>query len=666
MNEIEAVVEELPGVAKAVAAVQDKRLAIFMVLEPDAGPAPQDLQVTVKQLCSARLPPYMVPSAVITIDQIPLSANGKVDRSKLPKANEMLSASSASASTGGGPASPTEQLVLNIAATFFGSDCLHMAKDFFECGGNSFLAVRLVTLLNKEFGSNLNASDVLRYRTLRCLAAQIHAAPSLTPNVLPLTPNRSAGGESIINIFLVHGVGGTAFAMHELARAIHAQQPNTMVYGLQTSLAHDENNSNALSMQQIAASYFDQMRIIQPCGPYNLAGWSFGGHVCFEIAMMCIREGRGSDVSSLLLIDTFAAQFQFEHAPPDSAIVQQFVSDLMAEHGAGNCCPPPFFCEIDKALTFLQRQVLPDDQSSAGLMQIFRSYRQNTQVLWNYNPIPLTEHLECSPVLIKAVSVLAEFGETYQHAEAYDLGWRALMPTIQVIECPGNHYSMVTEPSHAQHLAQQMLQIVNGQTSSQSAVNTGPADDTEAMTLHSESTARLVWELQTGNKHWLLINASEHAADALAVDHSATTSFRILAAELCRQSELESLIGTQRWALVIQMLSAAQPDVTHLLSAVQPDHATQIMIVFAEAELSGAQRDRAKAVVLQLRSQNVEAHLVRLRHDNAESLLPILLRYPSTVIGLTECMITPEALGAVVSLPNVTSTSLVLHSLHSK
>src|SRR5580692_2986524 len=154
LGEVEAVLGALPGVGQAVAVVRedrpgDRRLAGYVTARPGTVLDPDGL----RRAAGEALPDYMVPSAVMVLDSVPVTVNGKVDRPALPSPG-------ITAGAGGRKArSPREVLLCGIFEDVLGVSGVGVDDDFFGLGGHSLLAARLVSrvraVLGLEFGLRL-------------------------------------------------------------------------------------------------------------------------------------------------------------------------------------------------------------------------------------------------------------------------------------------------------------------------------------------------------------------------------------------------------------------------------------------------------------------------------------------------------------------------------
>jgi amino acid adenylation domain-containing protein len=175
-GEVEAVLAACPGVARAVVTVRedipgDLRLAGYVVSADGTMADSGELAGAVCAFAAGRLPEYMVPSAVVVLEELPLTASGKTDRRALPAPDYAVGAAA-----GRGPATVREEMLCGVFADVLGLDQVGAEDDFFALGGHSLLAVRLVSQIRSVLGAELAVRAVFDAPTPAGLAARLAGA----------------------------------------------------------------------------------------------------------------------------------------------------------------------------------------------------------------------------------------------------------------------------------------------------------------------------------------------------------------------------------------------------------------------------------------------------------------------------------------------------------
>ncbi|MFF7365774.1 amino acid adenylation domain-containing protein, partial [Streptomyces sp. NPDC008125] len=301
-GEIEAVLAGCPGVAQAAVVARedrpgDKRLVAYLVPAPQGAPEQAELSGRLRR----ELPDYMVPAAFVTVEALPLTANGKLDRAALP-------APDYGASDGGrGPRTPQEQLLCGLFAEVLGREQVGIDEGFFDLGGHSLLAARLASRVRETLGLELGLRLLFEAPTVAGLTERL-AMNNPQDALDVLLPLRTTGTET--PLFCVHPGGGISWSYSGLLNHLGPQHP---VYALQArGLGRPEPLPT--SYEEMASDYADHVQKIQPEGPYLLLGWSAGGLIAHALA--CELQARGERTALLAVLDAYPVKdVRFEEEP---------------------------------------------------------------------------------------------------------------------------------------------------------------------------------------------------------------------------------------------------------------------------------------------------------------------------------------------------------------
>jgi thioesterase domain-containing protein/acyl carrier protein len=358
-----------------------------------------------------KLPNYMLPGAFVLLDEFPLTSNGKIDRTKLPEPDRSALVTSREFAS---PQTPTEASLAMLWGEVLGLEHVGRDDNFFELGGHSLLAARLIARIRDTFKVDLSLRRLFEAPTLIAVAdfidhpygqtgneqadrsvgknAAANTSPSPTPLQLPshLITLQPEGERR--PLFLVHPLAGLVFPYYELALQLGPEQP---VYGLQ-SIGIAGEASPLIRIESMAEYYLAAIRQVQPAGPYQLAGWSFGGTIALEMAQQ-LQKG-GESVALLAIIDTRLYSTSFATFWHGSRVfltsmlphLWPYVSDYLnlqsAEPGGETKRPNFKTSEFKRLLRIFQANVRADSryrpQRYPGQVTLFKTAHQDSTWGW--------------------------------------------------------------------------------------------------------------------------------------------------------------------------------------------------------------------------------------------------------------------------------------------
>ncbi|MGV0774035.1 non-ribosomal peptide synthetase, partial [Mycobacterium syngnathidarum] len=278
LGDVRAVLAGLEGVEQAAVIARedrpgDKRLVGYVTGSAD----PAEIRVRLAE----RLPSYMVPAAVTVVDSLPLTVNGKLDVRALPvpdyTAGELYRA----------PETPMEQVLAGIYAQVLGLERVGVDDSFFDLGGDSLSAMRVVASINASLDTDLAVRIMFDAPTVRSLAQQVGRAES-AEEVVPVEILKQGNG---VPLCCIHDGFGLSWSYRALAQYVDGP-----IIGI-----NQTPEPQTQSIRSMAANYADRLQKLYPTGPYRILGWSFGGVVAHALAVELQR--RGCEVQRLVLLD---------------------------------------------------------------------------------------------------------------------------------------------------------------------------------------------------------------------------------------------------------------------------------------------------------------------------------------------------------------------------
>ncbi|HYN21173.1 MAG TPA: amino acid adenylation domain-containing protein [Thermoanaerobaculia bacterium] len=420
-GEIEAALAGLPEVREAAVVVADgSRLVAFLVPRESARPAPDLLRAALR----GKLPEYMVPSAFVWLEAVPLTGTGKVDRRELAR----RAGEEALPETGRVP--PRDDLERELAEIWedlLGVAPIGVKDDFFALGGHSLLAVRLASRIETRFGRELPIAQLFERRTVEALAQWLRPAPASSSSS-PLVRIQPGGDRP--PLFLVHPGGGGVLCYADLARALGPDQP---LFGLQAP-GLDGDRPPLDEIGQMAGLYLEAIRSVQPVGPWHLGGWSFGGLVVYEMACRIAQQGGPAGLVAILdaAPDDPRNPVEDETELLVRGLDEQFLQAVpfTADELRGLSTREQVALVLDRARRADRLPPDFDERRATGVVDVFKANLRAARS-WRPRPHP-------GPITVFRAAESDKLGQS-------GTGWDALA-AADVVTVPGDHLRMVAPP----------------------------------------------------------------------------------------------------------------------------------------------------------------------------------------------------------------------------
>ncbi|MCU1267649.1 MAG: amino acid adenylation domain protein [Acidobacteria bacterium] len=424
LGEIEAALREHPATKDTVVIVRDSPNGNRELIAYVAAADKSDLVAELRGLLKTKLPDYMVPGYFVVLDVLPLTPNGKIDRRALPSPDrtrpEFLPSRSA-------PRNQVEEQLAAIWKDVIELDQVGVNDDFFEVGGHSLLAVRLLAEIEKAFGQKIPLVSLFRHTTIESLAQLLsNGIDSGSWSTLVEIQK----GDHRPPLFCVSMPNVNALGYKALARHLGAEQG---VFGLQAQYPEDlQGEHSQMAVEQLATDYLEAIRAVAQHGPYQLVGMCRGAHIAFEMARR-LRE-QGEEVALVGILDTWV----LENTYNKFLYVEYYARRLRASLGLG----------LRDQLDLIRKKTGRSDAGEVAAASTANSELSNP--MHAYFPGP-----DFQPKTYAGrVAVFRARKQPFNRVRDKSLGWATLaLGGVDLHYIPGRHGADVLREPHVQVLA---------------------------------------------------------------------------------------------------------------------------------------------------------------------------------------------------------------------
>ncbi|WP_458627025.1 non-ribosomal peptide synthetase [Winogradskyella sp. PC D3.3] len=445
LGEIEEAINKLTDVDSSVVLVKDDRLEAYVISNNDEKVS-GDIIDKWKEILLKELPRYMVPLEFYFLKEFPTTLNGKIDRNALKARtfkNKELSDYTA-------PRTETETIVASIWAECLKLNKVDIFSDFFELGGHSLIAVKVMSLIEKETGKRLPLCALMIYPTVEKLAKSI-VEDTRAISWSSLVPIKPKGTKT--PLYVVHGAEHNVMFLNALVKNIDDDQP---MYGLQSKGLNGIDKPHD-RIEDMAAHYISEITKSNPNGPYVLAGYSFGGVIAFEMARQLLAQNK--KVDKVILLDSYIYPYYYFANPTRKKMARieytirmmLFMSQKMFKNKANFQRRMHLFKEGIKQ-KYLRLKFGKEKHHAMRYGWPYHLDRMHKKAIGNYQILPLDIEVDLLRV--------AEDDIFYAH-DPDKLGWnRIATKGINKYLISGNHRNMLLPP-HDKKLGQILQQVLD-------------------------------------------------------------------------------------------------------------------------------------------------------------------------------------------------------------
>ncbi|QFU93019.1 Linear gramicidin synthase subunit B [Amycolatopsis sp. YIM 10] len=390
------------------------------LLEPANMPVRQELGAELRARLldelARKLPAHMVPSTVTVLDAMPMTSSGKVDR-------KVLRATRSAHLSEKPYVAPRDAVELRLARIWekvLDVERVGVLDDFFELGGDSLVAIRLSTEVQRAFDVKITLADQLAARTVEQEAGLISGGGAAWRPLVEITAGEGTP------VFCVHPAGGSVLCYGELARRLGRARP---FYGL-APLGLEEGQEADDNIGVMADRYLAEVRAVRPHGPYHLAGWSLGGVVALEMAARL--EDAGERVELVAMIDSVAPEL-VDGDVDDVDVIAEFFAGVPLDLDHLRSLEPD--AAIEAAMEQAAKaNALPSGLDATRLLRMRDVHKRHIAALVSHRAARYAGDV-----------VLFRAADTPVTQPAY--GWEnTVKGRLEIIGVPGNHQTVLSSP----------------------------------------------------------------------------------------------------------------------------------------------------------------------------------------------------------------------------
>ncbi|MFN6461416.1 MAG: non-ribosomal peptide synthetase [Nostoc sp. DedVER02] len=449
LGEIATIITQHPDVQESVVITTNEtqgnsRLIAYLVTNKP------DISLQILPYLQQKLPSYMLPSAFVVLDALPLTPNGKVDKRSL-KPDEVIRSNTTRNFVP--PRNFTELSLVKLWENILNTNPIGVTDSFFDLGGHSFLAIRLMAQIHDRFEHNLPLSILFENPTIEQLAT-IVSQPSRQSSNSPLVAINSSGSK--IPFFCMHGAGGGISHYFNLSRRLGEDY---QFYALEDT--QDQDKPEIISVEETATRYLKEIRQVQPNGPYLLGGHCYGGVLAFEIAQQL--QSQGETVSLLVVIDAILSETHIEFTKDDDAkFLLRMAESIKTDNNIDFSVPFEELRDLplNEQLYLINKKAnfIFSDTEIKDFLRHYKVFKAHVQAMRSYVPQMYSEKM----TLFRANEpIIHDFESSEWNTDDPFLGWsRFCQQPIEVIEVTGDHFSMFVEP-YIQDLAKNLRSCID-------------------------------------------------------------------------------------------------------------------------------------------------------------------------------------------------------------